>query len=163
MIKIKSGLVMKTWYYFFVVTLAAAFLSGCGSPSSSSPSKDEVEKAVTSYVGLARPDRGDVKVDEFKILNEYNKKMGDDDVFFRQFEAHYTVTYQNNPSKHSFAGTIAMAKQGQEWVTRKEACTLTQFYSPPILDAATQAAMDKQAKINANNPNFSEEPKRKTR
>jgi hypothetical protein len=152
---------VKTWYYLFVAAFTAAFLSGCG--SSSSPSKEEVEKAVRTYVGLARPDTGEVKVDALKISNESQKKIGVDDVFYRQFEAHYTVIHQNNPSKHTFEGTIAIVKQGKEWVLRQELCTLTFFESPPIIDAATQAAMDKQAKINANDPNFREEPNQKNR
>jgi hypothetical protein len=150
---------MKICNCFFVAALVAAVLTGCGS----SPSKNEIEKAVTDYVGMARSDIGEVKLDDFKILNEYKKKVADDEVCFRQFEAHYTVTYKDNPSKHSFAGTVAMLKQGQKWIMRKELCTLTFVYSPPILDAATQAAMDGQAKINANDPNFSEEPKQKSR
>jgi hypothetical protein len=137
---------MKTWYYFFVAAVAATFLSGCGS-SSSSPSKDDVENAVRSYVGMARTDIGDVKVDSFKILSESVKKMGDDNVFFRQFEAVYTVTSRDNPSKHSFAGTIALVKQGQKWIAKKDASTLTYVYSPPTIDAATQAALDQQPKV----------------
>ncbi len=140
---------------------AAALLSGCS--SSSSPSKDEVEKAVRILVGLARPETGDVKVDDFKILNESIQKIGDNDVFFRKFDARYTVIHQNNPSKHSFAGTVAMFKQGQKWFLKKEVCALTFVNSPPIVDAATQAAMDRQAKINANDPNFKEEPNQKIR
>ena len=137
---------MKTWYYFFVAAIAATFLSGCGS-SSSSPSKDEVENAVRSYVGMARADIGDVKVDEFKILNDSVKKMGDADVFFRQFEAVYKVTSKNNPSKHSFAGTIALVKHGQKWIAKKDASTLTYVYSPPMIDAETQATLDRQPKV----------------
>ena len=133
---------MKTWYCFFVAVFAAAFLSGCG--SSSSPSKDEVEKAITAYVGLARPDMGDVKLDDLKILKSYKKKMGDEDVFFRQFEARYTVTFENNTSKHSFEGTIAMAKQGEKWVTRRDACMLTYAYSPPIAPAPKDAITNRQ-------------------
>jgi hypothetical protein len=132
---------MKIYNCFFVAALVAALLTGCGS----SPSKNEIEKAVTEYVGLARSDLGDVKVDDFKILNEYQKKVEGDDVFFRKFEAHYTVTYKNNPSKHSFEGTVAMLQQGQKWITRKEFCTLTYAYSPPIVDAATQALKDPSA------------------
>jgi hypothetical protein len=141
------------------LALVVAFLTGCDS----SPSKNEIEKAVTAYVGMARPDIGEVKVDDFKILNEHLKKVGDDDVFFREFEAHYTVTYGNNPSKHSFTGTVAMLKQGQNWSIRKDLSAITSANSPPILDAATQAAMEKQATINANDPNFTEEPKRSVR
>jgi hypothetical protein len=150
---------MKICNCFFVAALAAALLTGCGS----SPSKNDIERAVTAYVGMARSEIGDVKLDDFKILNEEKKKVEDADVCFRQFEAHYTVTCKGNPSKHSFAGTVAMLKQGQKWIIKKELCTLTFVYSPPILDAATQAAMDRQAKINANDPNFSEEPNQKIR
>lgn len=136
---------MKAWYCF--LAFAAAFLSGCGSSSSSVPSSDDVEKAVRSYVGMARPDIGDVKVDTFKIVNESEKNMGGDDVFIRGFEAVYLVTFKNTPSKHSFAGTIALVKQGQKWETRKDASTLTYVYSPPILDAETQATLDRQPKV----------------
>ena len=131
---------MKTWNYFFVAAFAAAFLSGCGS----SPSPDQVERAVTSYVGMARPDIGEVKLDDFKILSEYNKKMEDDEVFFRQFEAHYTVSYENNRSKHSFAGTIALVKRGQQWVMRREVCRLTFADSPPLAATIKEARTDRQ-------------------
>ncbi len=133
---------MKTWYRFIVAAFAAAFLTGCG--SSSSPSKDQVEKAVRIYVGMARPDMGNVKLDDFKMLNEYKQKMDDVDVFFRQFEVHYTVAYQNHLSKHSFAGTIAMAKQGQKWVTKRDACTLTFADSPPIAETIKEANTNRQ-------------------
>lgn len=113
---------------------------------------------MRTYVGLGRPDTGDVKVDALKIFNESQKKIGDADVFTRQFEAHYTVTHGNNPSKHSFEGTVALVKQGQDWVLRQDLSALTFIESPPIIDAATQAAMDRQAKINATDPNFREEP-----
>jgi len=147
---------VKTFNCFLFAVFAAAFLAGCGS-SSPTPSTDDVAKAVTSYVGMARADIGDVKLDEFKILKDYTKKVADDDVFYREFEAHYTVTYQNNPSKHSFTGTIAMHKQGRDWSMRKDLCILTWADSPPILDAATQAALDKP-----NDPQ-SEESKQKVR
>lgn len=145
---------MKT-FAFLIAAFAAVLLTGCGS----SPSKDEVEKVVTSYVGMARADIGDVKVDDFKILKDYTKKVADDDVFFREFEAHYTATYQNNPSKHSFTGTVAMLKQGQKWTMRKDLCTITSANSPPIVDAETQAASEKQA----NDPRRIEEPNQKIR
>jgi hypothetical protein len=151
---------MKIGTFFMVFVVAS--LTGCGS-SASSPSKNEIEKAVTVYVGMARSDRGDVKLEECKILNEDKKKMGDDDVFIRRFEADYTVIYEGTSSKHSFAGTVAMLKQGQKWILREDLCTLSQVDSPPIVDAATQAAMDRKAKINANDPNFREEPKQRIR
>jgi hypothetical protein len=146
---------VKIFNSFLVVTIAAALLTGCG--SSPTPSQDEIEKAVASYVGMARADIGDVKLDDFKILKDYTKKVGDDDVFFRDFEAHYTVTYKNNPSKHSFTGTVAMHKQGREWSMRKDLCVLTWANSPPILDVPTQSALDKP-----NDPQ-SEESKQKMR
>lgn len=146
---------VKTFNCFFVALFAAVLLTGCG--SSPSPSNDDVEKAVASYVGMARTDIGDVKVDEFKISKAYEKTVADDDVFFRDFEAHYTVTYKNNPSKHSFTGTVAMHKQGRDWSMRKDLCILSWADSPPILDAPTQAALDKP-----NDPQ-SEESKQKLR
>ncbi|MGZ4962260.1 MAG: hypothetical protein ACXWDN_16940 [Limisphaerales bacterium] len=144
---------MKTCNCFIVAVFAAALLTGCG--SGSSPSKNEIENAVAQYVGMARSDIGDVKLDDCKILKEYTKKVGDDDVFFRQFEAHYTVTYKNNPSKHSFEGTVAMLKQKEKWVVRNDLCTLSMTYSPPILDAATQATLERP------DPGRSEEAKQK--
>jgi hypothetical protein len=121
----------------YFLALIAAVLAGCG--SSSSPSNHDVERAITEYVGLARPDIGEVKVDDLKLLNDSQKKASDDDVFVRGFEVHYTVTYKGNPSKHFFSGTVALVKQGQNWVLKRELCTLTQVDSPPIVDAATQA------------------------
>jgi hypothetical protein len=155
--------IMKTCNCFIVAVFAAALLIGCGSHSSSgsgsgsSPSKTEIENAVAQYVGMARSDIGDVKLDEFKIVKEYTKKVGTDEVFFREFDAHYTVTYQKNPSKHSFEGTIAMLKQGDKWVARNDLCTLSMTYSPPVLDAATQATLEQP------DPGRSEEAKQKLR
>ena len=128
------------WYFFVVAALAAAFLSGCAS----SPSKDDVEKAVRTYVGLARPGMGDVKVDEFKILNQAQQKTGNADVFLRDFEVRYTVTYNNHPSKHSFAGTIAIVKQGHAWITMREACKLTFADSPPIAETISEPTTNRQ-------------------
>jgi hypothetical protein len=132
---------MKTSYHFFIAIFAAAFLSGCS--SSSSPSKDDVDKAIRSYVGLARNDIGDVKLDQLKIVNESQQKIGDDDVFLRQFEAHYTVTYEKNPSKHSFEGTVALVKQGHEWVLRKEECKLAFANSPPVAATVQETATNR--------------------
>ena len=134
---------MKTWHYLFAAIFAAALLSGCSS-SPSSPSKDDVDKAVRAYVGLARPDMGDVKLDELKILNESQKKIGDDEIFFRQFETHYTVTYQNNPSQHSFEGTVALVNQGDKWVLKKDACQLTFANSPPIAAPVQETPTNRQ-------------------
>jgi hypothetical protein len=120
-----------------VAVFAATFLSGCG--SSPFPSKNDIDKAVRGYVGLARPDIGDVKLDDLKILSESIQKMGDEDVFFRKFEAHYTVTYQNTPSKHTFEGTIALIKQGGEWVLKKEASQLSFTYSPPTAETVKES------------------------
>ena len=146
---------MKTCTCFIGAVFVAALLAGCG--SGSSPSKNDIETAVTQYVGMARSDIGDVKLDDCKLLKEYTQKVGDDDVFFRQFDAHYTVTYQNNPSKHSFEGTVALHKQGQKWEMRKDQCILTYAYSPPILDAATQSTLEQP------DPGRSEEAKQKIR
>lgn len=119
----------------------AAFLSGCD--SSHFPSKDDVDQAIRSYVGFARPDIGDVKLDNLKILNESIQTIGGEDVFIRKFEAHYTVTYQNNPSKHLFEGTIALVKQGMEWVLKKEVCQLTFAYSPPTAETVKESATNR--------------------
>jgi hypothetical protein len=145
---------LKICSCFIVGALVAVFLTGCG--SGSSPSKNEIENAITQYVGLARPDIGDVKVDECKILKDYAQKVGDEDVFFRQFKANYTVTFKNNPSKHSFEGTVALYKQGQKWEMRRDLCILTYAYSPPMVEVVPEGT-------NLNDPRLSEESKRKIR
>jgi hypothetical protein len=145
---------MKTCNCFIVAAFVALLLSGCG--SGSSPSTTDIENAITQYVGMAKSDTGDDKLDECKILKAYTQKVGDDDVFFRQFKANYTVTFKNNPSKHSFEGTIAMHKQGQKWEMRKDLCVLTYAFSPPIVEVVPEGT-------NLNDPRLSEESKRKIR
>ena len=97
---------------------------------------------------MARPEMGDVKLDDLKTLNEYQQKIGDDDVFFRQFEVHYTVTYGDHPSKHSFAGTIAMVKQGQKWLLRRDDCKITFADSPPIGETIKETNTNRQEEPN---------------
>jgi hypothetical protein len=113
-------------FNFLVIGLSITVLFACGS---SSPSEDTVkESAMKILAAQFYLDRANVPLNEIMLLenwevtNEYNKKVGDEKVYFYDIETDLKVKGWDGEkitdSVHDYghqSGTIALVKRGKQW------------------------------------------------